>query len=135
MAVYDRGVGVKPAPISGRYLAHNRYDLVGRAFLGADLQLGKTVLVKPTATQAAIQARVNRDYVGWAVKRIDERDAIEKGLVPLVPPSPVNSTINGNGHTCVPVPFEMPDYELVRFVRSIGVNRVLEAAVVAEAAE
>ena len=81
-------------------------------------------------SQAALLARVNRTYATWAIKRIDERGAIENGLVPLVPAPHV---VNGNGG--LPVPLDMPDYELVKFVRSIGVTRVLDAAVVAEAAE
>jgi hypothetical protein len=135
MAVSNDGLSVKPSPISGRFLAHNHHDLVDRAFYAADLHLGAAVLTMPTVTQAAILARVNRSYAGWAIKRIDERPAIEQGLVPLVPASHAGATINGNGHQGLPAPFEMPDYELVKFVRSIGVNRVLEAAVVAEAAE
>jgi hypothetical protein len=73
------------APISGRYLAHNRHDHVAHAFFAGDLVLGKTQLVKPTVTQAAFLAGVNRAYVHWAIKRQDERAEIEAGLIPLVP--------------------------------------------------
>jgi hypothetical protein len=119
------------APISGRYLAHNRHDHVAHAFFAGDLVLGKTQLVRPTVTQAAVLAGVNRAYVHWALKRQAERAAIEAGLIPLVPPplpkadgSALPMSITG----------QMPDSDLIDFVRSVGVNRVLEAAVAVETA-
>jgi len=67
------------APISGRYLAHNRHDHVAHAFYAGDLVTGKTRLVKPTVTQAAFLSGVNRAYVYWAIKRQAQRAEIEGG--------------------------------------------------------
>jgi hypothetical protein len=120
-------------PISGRYLAHNRHDHVAHAFFAGDLVLGNTRLVKPTITQAAFLAGVNRAYVHWAIKRQAERAEIEAGLIPLVSASPV-SKLNGN-MLPMSITGRMPDSDLIDFVRSVGVNRVLEAAVVVEAAQ
>ncbi len=82
----DDAVNVTAIPISGRYLAHTHSDAVERAFLAADLHLGTRQLVLPTMTQAASLARVNVTYAWWAAKRLEERRAIEAGLIPLVPP-------------------------------------------------
>jgi hypothetical protein len=120
------------APISGRYLAHNRHDHVAHAFFAGDLVLGKTRLVQPTVTQAAFLAGVNRAYVHWAIKRQDERAEIEAGLIPLVPPPLPRA--DGN-MLPMSITGRIPDCDLVDFVRSVGVNRVLEAAVAVEAAQ
>ena len=58
-------------PISGRFLAHNR----GNA--------------------AASLARINVTYAWWAAKRLEERAAIEGGMIPLVPPRLVAPETNG----------------------------------------
>jgi hypothetical protein len=123
-----------PVPsLSGRYLAHNRESLVVRAFMAADLVTGRRRLERPTRLQAAALARVNPTYVTWAQKRMAERWLIEAGFVPLVPASIVPK-LNVNTLP-VPITGRMPDSDLVDFVRSVGVNRVLEAAVAVEAAE
>jgi hypothetical protein len=119
-------------PVSGRFLAHNHHDRVAHAFMAADLVGGRTHLVRPTVTQAAFLAGVNRAYAHWAIKRQDERAAIESGLIPLVPaPSP---KANG-GMLPMSITGRMPDSDLVDFVKSVGVERVLEAAVAVEAAQ
>jgi hypothetical protein len=125
-----------PVPtLSGRFLAHNRHNLAVRAFFGADLHLGAKRPDKLTRQQSAGLARVSSTYVWWAEKRMAERAAIEAGVIPLVPASPI-SKANGNG-TIVPmsVTGQMPDPALIDFVRSVGVTRVLEAACAVEAAE
>ena len=109
-------------PLSGRHLAHAPLSLVERAFLAADLVTGAKYLVDPTQTQGAALARVNRTYVYWAVKRQAARWNIERGLIPLIP----TGTTPESG---------IDDPGLVRLVRSVGVNRVLDAAIAAEAAE
>jgi hypothetical protein len=88
-------------------------------------------------------ARVNFTYVHYAVKRQAERAEIERGLIPLVPPHlgrktnghdrPTINAIKALQDTLRSIP--ILDSELINFVRSVGVNRVLEAAVAAEAAE
>jgi hypothetical protein len=120
-----------PAAITGRYLSHNGESRVVRAFLAADLHSGAKQLVKPTMLQSAFLAGVNRTYAHWATKRQAERFEIEAGLVPLVPP-PV-SKANGS---MLPMSITgMPDAELIDFVKSIGINRVLNAACAVEAAQ
>jgi hypothetical protein len=77
---------------------------------------------------------VNRTYVHWAIKRQAERTQIEAGLVPLVPP-PARRILR-EAPDDIPVPaIAIPDVELIDFVRSVGVDRVLNAAVMAEAAQ
>ena len=122
-----------PVPISGRFLAHNRHSRIVRAFIAADLHSGALRLAKPTFVQAALLAGVNRAYAHWAIKRQAERAEIEAGLIPLVPASPV-SKANGN-MLPMSITGQMPDCDVIELVRSIGVNRVLEAAVAVEAAQ
>ena len=136
--------GVNSASIPGSYLAYNQLSLIERAFLAADLHLGAKRPTALTQQQSATLARVNRTYVHWAVKRQAERAEIERGLIPLVPAHLGRKT---NGHDNRPTinaikalqdtlrSIPILDSELINFVRSVGVNRVLEAAVAAEAAE
>ena len=122
-----------PIPaLSGRFLAFNRKSRVVRAFLAADLHSGAKRLVKPTMVQSAFLAGVNRAYAHWAANRQAERSEIEAGLIPLVPPSV--SKLNG---TLLPASITgfVSDSDVVDFVRSVGINRVLEAAVTVEAAQ
>jgi hypothetical protein len=125
---------VNPVPITGRFLAHNRKNRIERAFLAADLHTGAKGLVEPTVSQSALLTDVNRTYAWWAVKRQAERTQIEAGLVPLIPASSVAHAANGNNGLPA-LAIEIPDFELIEFVCSVGVDRVLDAAVVAEAAE
>ena len=121
-----------PIPaLSGRFLAFNRKSRVVRAFLAADLHSGAKRLVKPTMVQSAFLAGVNRAYAHWAAKRLAERAEIEAGLIPLVPPS-----VSGANGAMLPASITgyFADSDVVDFVRSVGVNRVLEAAVAVEAA-
>jgi hypothetical protein len=127
------GLGVNSAPISGRYLAHNQQALVVRAFFAADLLSGAKQLTNPTLVQSAWLARVNRAYAYWAEKRMAERAEIEAGLIPLVP-APLVPKANGNASP-MSITVQIPDCDLFDFVRTVGVNRVLEAAVAVEAAE
>jgi hypothetical protein len=125
------GLGVNSAPISGHCLAFNRHDRIGRAFVAADLFRGILRLTEPTKLQSAFLARVNPTYVHWAVKRQAERAEIEAGLIPLVP-APLVPKANGN---TLPAVTDVDDATVVNFVRRVGVTRVLEAAVVVEAAQ
>ena len=72
-------------PITGRYLAHAKHTHNEWAFIGADLATGRRHLVDPTIIQAAFLAHgVNRSAVQWALQRLNERIAIEGGVIPLV---------------------------------------------------
>jgi hypothetical protein len=117
---------VEPAPVSGNYLAYNRYDMIGKAFMAADLRRSARVLRNPTLVQAAWLARVNRTYAFWADKLYAQRAEIEAGLLPLVPPAPKLSLI---------VPEVISDAELADTIRKVGVMRTLEMAALVEAAE
>jgi hypothetical protein len=122
------------APISGRYLAHNRFDRIGRAFIAADLYSGTMRFIKPTVTQAVFLAGVNRAYVHWAIKRQAERAEIEADLIPLVPAPALVPKANGS-MLLASITGQLPDADLIDFVRSVGVNRALEAAVAVETAQ
>jgi hypothetical protein len=117
------------APISGRYLAHNRHDHIAHAFFAGDLVLRKTRLVQPTMTQAAFLAGVNRPYVHWALKRQAERAKIERGLIPLVPAAPMRA--NGNGTALVAPETGIDDAQLMHIATLVGTDRMLAAAIAA----
>jgi hypothetical protein len=88
------------------------------------------VLTHPTLSQAALLARVNESYASWANTRLAERAAIESGLIPLVP--------GAGGRKAVDLPTlrTIPDdCALIEWIRSIGVERLLDLASAAEAAE
>jgi hypothetical protein len=112
---------------------HNGSDQVGHAFMGADLVRGVTCLVRPTITQAAFLCRVNRTYVTYAVKRQAERAEIEMGRIPLVPPASPVAEADG---TALPMSItgQIPDHDLIDIARSVGAERMLAAAIAAEAA-
>ena len=113
-------VAVPPQPVTGRYLAHARLSRVERAFLASDLISGDKRLVRPTIRQAATLVGVNATYAWWAGKQQDNRFDIENGYLPLVP-ARVKALVS--------------DPEIVDFVRSVGIERVLEAACAVEAAQ
>jgi hypothetical protein len=122
-----------PVPsVTGRFLAHNQQSRVVRAFYAADLHSGGRLVTKPTMLQAAFIARVSPAYAWAAEKRMAERAEIEAGLIPLVPaPLP-----KANGSMLpASITGRVADSDVVDFVRSVGINRVLEAAVVVEAAQ
>jgi hypothetical protein len=131
-SIGKNGNGHEPViSLTGRYLAHCRYDPVGRAFLAADLHSGALQLTRPTMVQAAQLARINVTYAWWAAKRQTERGAIKAGLMPLVP---ARHSVT-SGKTVLLPPVEINDTALVDFIRGIGLERVLDAAVVVEAAQ
>jgi hypothetical protein len=122
--IYDgMPASVNSTSVRGRFLAHNHYDRIARAFLGADLVSGKCRLISPTIVQAAGLCGVNRTYVHFALKRGANRREIENGLIPLMP-RPVRESITG-----------IDDRELLEVVRLVGVERVLNAAAAVEAAQ
>jgi hypothetical protein len=124
--------GVNPTPISGNYLAHNHASTVIRAFIGADLVSGVRTPVGLNQNQAAGLARVSPVYVHWALKRASERAEIERGHAPLIPPHGEVVVPKTNGATLTTNGID--DAGLIQLVRSVGVNRVLNAAIAVDAA-
>jgi hypothetical protein len=118
--------------LSGRFLAHNHAGPIARAFLAADLISGVKYFTAPTLLQAAALARVNRTYVQAALKRQAERAEIEAGRIPLILP-PSESVVPKMNGTTLTATSGIDDAELVQLVRCVGINRVLEAAIQAEA--
>jgi hypothetical protein len=117
----------KPVPVSGNLLSHNRWDPIGKAFMAADLYLGKRILRDPTIVQSALLARVNRTYAFHAIQRQAQRAEIEAGLIPLVPPVTAKPVLLTDDM--------IPDSELTDIVRKAGVARILDVAAQLEAAE
>jgi hypothetical protein len=134
MPYHSKLNGVNPTSISGRYLAYNKLSPIKRAFIAADLHLGTSFLTAPTQTQAAALARVNASYVCWALKRQAERTEIERGHTPLIPPHGEVVVPKTNGATPTTAS-GIDDAGLVQLVRSVGVNRVLNAAIAVERAQ
>ena len=134
MPYHSKPNGVNPTPISGRYLAGNTLSPIKCAFIAADLHLGASVLTAPTQTQAAALARVNRSYVCWALKRMTDRAEIERGHTPLVPPHGEVVVPKTNGATPTTAS-GIDDAGLVQFVRSVGIDRVIHAAIAVERAQ
>jgi hypothetical protein len=126
--------GVNPTPISGSLLAHSHASLATRAFWAADLVSGAKYLVAPTQIQAADLTRVNRGYVYHAIRRQAERVEIERGHTPLIPPHGEVVVPKTNGATPT-IASGIDDAGLIQLVRSVGVNRVLNAAIVVERAQ
>jgi hypothetical protein len=131
------------AAISGDFLARNQESRVVRAFFAADLRLGARRLENLTRLQAASLARVSPTYAYWAEKRLDQRAAIEAGLIPLVPAqlaqangtplAPVASAPpNGNGTERVEFNGGINDAALVHIAHLVGADRMLAAAVAVE---
>jgi hypothetical protein len=119
-------------PVSGGYLAHSHRSPIERAFTAADLYLGAIQLVLPTMTQATSLTRVNVTYGWWALKRRNERAAIQAGQVPLAPPR--LAKMNGNTALLVPPASEIDDSTFISIARNVGADRMLAAAVAVEAA-
>ena len=126
--------GVNPTPIPGIYLARNHLSLIKRAFLAADLISGAKCLTAPTQKQAAGLARVNAFYVYWALKRASDRAEIERGHVPLIPSHGEIVAPKTNGTTPTTAS-GIDDAGLVQFVRSVGIDRVIHAAIAVERAQ
>jgi hypothetical protein len=127
-------VNTKASAVSGRFLAHNHLSPVEHAFMADDLFMGTTQLVLPTMTQAAALARVNVTYAWAAHKRRAKRTDIETGLIPLVPPRLVAPKPNGAA-VFVPQALDIDEPTLIRIARTVGAERMLAAAVAAEAVQ
>jgi transposase-like protein len=75
-----------PRPISAMQLAHGHYSKAERAFIAADLFTGRRTLADHTVAGLARYVGINPGLIHWALQRQGERELIEQGLLPLVPP-------------------------------------------------
>jgi hypothetical protein len=117
----------------GTTLAHKRLDFLGKAFLGAELIRGEKVLIAPTLTQVAKLLGASTSSVKWADRRFDDREAIETGWLPLVPPRSRPKPLSAAA--TLPPNDEISDFELANVIRRAGIARTLDIAVKVEAAE
>jgi hypothetical protein len=123
VCTYQTGLNpVKTTPVRGRYLTRAPWNKHERAFGGAALYRGNTQLVQPTLAQAAFLTGSTVSSVWWALQREDHRDEIICGLLPLVPPR-------------AKVAPAIDDMELVAIARAVGVDRMINAAAMVEAAQ
>jgi hypothetical protein len=110
-----------PRAIDGRSLAHRQLSKRQRACLAANIYDGQTRL-NLTQRQAADLLGVSLSYVRFALALPpDVRVPANVRPPRRVSMKVVNTTISNN--------------DLVKVIRAVGVDRVLEAAVAAEAAE
>jgi hypothetical protein len=122
--------GFTPTLVSGRFLAHHRYDAIGSAFLALDLYIGAKQPADFTMRQAAWLARANETYAWHAFNRQAERAAIEAGYVPLVPAAPRARDGNNNGSLALVAPdSDIDDTQLAIIARIVGSDRMLAAAI------
>jgi hypothetical protein len=118
-------VTILPPPVkktvSGYSLAHRHLTKRERAILAANLFDGQ-VRLTPTQRQVADMCGVSLTYVRYALALPPDVRVPANVRPPRhVPAKVINSDI--------------ADSELVKAIRTIGIERVLEAAVAAEAAE
>jgi hypothetical protein len=119
-----------PKVIRGRSLAHKRLDKRQGACLAADVIEGLTVIT-PTQAQVATMCGVSLAYVRIALGiPPGKRAAILRGW----DSTPFAALITKTGTTKV-INTKITDTALVKAIRAIGTERVLNAAVVAETAE
>jgi hypothetical protein len=114
-----------PMPVTGQSLSRKRnWQPHERDFWAADLYSGAKRLIKPTLAQAAsLTGAGSTSSVWWALQRESVRQEIMNGWMPLVPPRALKSKA------------PISDPEIIDFVRTVGLERVLDAAVVVEAAQ
>jgi hypothetical protein len=122
-----------PKVIHGASLAHRHLNARQRAVLAADA-LDGLVRYVPTQNQTAAEFGVSVPYI-TAARRLspDQRAAILQGsdstsFAELIQPRQRRLKL-------LTPNLAITDDELVKAVRAVGVNRVLDAAVAAEAAE
>jgi hypothetical protein len=96
---------------TGQYIAHAQKTKHERAFLAADLHLGRAILAQPTVLQCAhVHAALRKD--------VEERERILAGLEPLV--SPLMRTVLA--------PRVVTDDQLIDLAHLVGPDRWLSAA-------
>ena len=115
--------------VTGRFLAHNRLSKRRKAFLAADITLGKVRPEMLTLNQAAQLARVSVVYVRAARKiaycRPDLRSCCEAGHNPF----PLRCS---RPEAAVRLWTKMPPNERVEFAREVGPDALLDVAAKAE---
>jgi hypothetical protein len=122
-----------PKSITGRSLAHQILDKRQRACLAADVAEG-LVQLGLTQAQLATVFDVSPSYVALARKLpAGKRAAILRGWDPTSFASLMIRKISVPAKSVVNT--DISDSDLVAQIRAIGLDRVLTAAVVAEAAE
>jgi hypothetical protein len=106
--------------LSGRGLPYRRFDARQRACLAANAH--DELIIKPSIHWLARAFQVSRMYIALALKLSPER---RQAIIEGRDTTSFITLLKAN----------IPDTELITFVRTIGVSRVLDAAVVVEAAE
>jgi hypothetical protein len=105
--------------VTGQHIAHAQRTKYGRAFLAADLHVGRFILVHPTVLQCAALCRVNPSYVHAALRKDnEERERVLAGLDPLV--APPMRTVSAP-------PLVVTDNEFVDLAHLVGADRWLMA--------
>jgi hypothetical protein len=99
-----------------------------RAFLAADLRLGRVSLTRPTRKQAAALARVSLPYVA-AAERVafqqpHTRAGFEGGFEPLIPKRTVVERMVCRWSTLTPE-------QRIAFVKTVGADQIFDTAVAA----
>lgn len=126
---------VNSIPLRGKYLSRTPRTPRECDFLASDLYRGVFHLVEPSLVQAAFIAGSHSvTAVWWAVRREEHRGEILNGELPLMPARLVAPKTNGTA-LVVPKAVEIDDSTVIDFVRTVGITRVLEAAVAVEAAQ
>jgi hypothetical protein len=129
---------VNCSPLRGRYLGRSFGSKHEAAFAGADLYAGRKQLVEPSLAQSALVTGSDASSVWWALRREDYREAIIAGELPLVPARtkapPLVPGTNGSSALPASITGMIADSDVISFVRSVGVNRVLKAACLLESA-
>jgi hypothetical protein len=109
--------------VTGQHIAHVQRTKHERAFLAADLHIGRFILVHPTILQSAAHWRVNPAYVHVALRKdTEERERILAGLDPMVA-SPMR--------TVSAPPVVVTDDELIGLAHRVGPDRWLAAGATA----
>jgi hypothetical protein len=101
--------------LTGQWLAHAKLSLVERAYLAADLHVGKALLVRPTMLDSAGLLRVSPAYAHAALRRPNDRLLVESGAVPLALPA---------ARKALPAPVS-PQARLADIVSEVGVSNAL----------
>jgi hypothetical protein len=118
-----------PRPLAGRYLAHNHLSKTRRAFLGADVLIGRAQPTKLTKKQVAGLVGVSVPYLVAAQRvahsRPDLRSSCESGLVPLL----TAVSRPGRAERMASQFTKMTADEQRLFARLAGVDAVFNAAV------
>jgi hypothetical protein len=131
------GTATIPAEITGRSLAQRLrgWSAPQRAVLVRNFVLGKTTFVEPTTTLLAQMCKVSVAYADHALNLSDaDCDAVWKGLRPLVPAKAVQLDLPLSAPATTK-PTEMSDAAFLSKIKSIGIERALEAVAAVEAGE